>query len=194
MKSSYRLLPVILCAALAGCGSSSDLRDKLGLVHQAPDEFRVLPRPPLSVPPEFNLRPPGQESEYASGQPAENRAHDEVLGNEAGIPPQPRASTAVVPVTSGSLPSGGDAQLLSNAGAGKADPRIRQRILDDTTNGGVAHDSSYLFGGKKQEDTEVDPTKEAQRLKNDKAQNKPPTTGDTPVIAPQDKGILGDIF
>ncbi len=200
MKPAYRLFVVFVCAALAGCGSNGDVKEALGLNRQAPDEFRVLQRPPLSVPPEFNLRPPGQESEYVSGLPAQAKARDVVLGEgntpTQGAPAQKNlAETAVVPVTSEALPSGADAQLLANAGAPHADPHVRQKLLDDKTNGVASKDSTYLFGGKKESDPEVDATKEAQRLKQDKDQNQPPTAGgDTPVIVPKDKGLLGGIF
>jgi hypothetical protein len=188
-----------------GCGSSIDVKEKLGLNREGPDEYRVVPRPPLTVPPEFNLRPPGESSTYVSGMPAQNRAHDQVTGGDTSTPAVPDApasssnpftnAAAVTPVTSGALPSSSDSQLLANAGANKADPQIRQKLLDDKMNGvGGAKDPNYLFGGKTQSDTLVDPTKEADRLKQDKEQNKPPTAGDTPVIAPEDKGLLGTIF
>ena len=40
----------------------------------------------------------------------------------------------------------------------------------------------------------VDPKKEADRIKTDKAENKPVTEGETPVIKPKDKGWFGDLF
>lgn len=195
MKSAYRLLAALGCVALTACSSSADIKDTLGLNRQAPDEFRVLPRPPLSVPPDFNLRPPGQESDYVSGGAARDRAHDQVLGTDASSQTHNLADTAVVPVTSGPLPSGADAQLLANAGAGRADSRVRQRLTDDKMNNVGPKDSGYLFGGKSKDDPQVDPAKEAERLKKDKADNQPPTAGgDTPVVPTKDKGLLGGIF
>jgi len=178
-----------------GCGSGADLKETLGLNRQGPDEYRVVPRPPLSVPPEFNLAPPGQqESSYVSGKTAQARAHEEVLGVSTTPMPATIAATAVTPVTSGDLPSGSDSQFLANAGGSKADPQIRQKLLDERLNGASGQDPNYLFGGKKQGDSMVDATKEAQRIQQDKAQNKPVTAGDTPVVQPEDKGILGNIF
>jgi len=180
---------------LMGCGNGADLKETLGLNREGPDEYRVVPRPPLSVPPEFNLRPPGQqESSNISGKPAEARAHDEVLGLSDSSTPAATADTAVTPVTSGDLPSGSDAQFLADAGGSKADPQIRQKLQSDGTTGAAASDPNYLFGGKKQGDSVVDATKEADRIKQDNAQNKPITAGDTPVVQPEDKGLLGDIF
>ncbi len=42
-------------ALLAGCSSQS--RTKLGLVKEAPDEFMIISRAPLSLPPDYNLLP-----------------------------------------------------------------------------------------------------------------------------------------
>jgi hypothetical protein len=191
------LAALACCSVLSACGKGVDVKESLGLNHEAPDEFRVLARPPLSVPPEFNLRPPGQESEYVGAVPAQTKAHDQVLGTaEAAASPRSGSSaTAVVPVTSGALPGRADSQLLANAGSTRADPHIRQKLLDDKLNGVASKDPGYLFGGKKTDEPEVDATKESDRIKKNKAQNLPPTAGGaTPVIAPKDKGILGDIF
>jgi len=190
-----------------GCGSAADMRDKLGLNREGPDEYRVVPRPPLSMPPDFSLRPPGEASPYISGMAAQDRAHDQVLGTQAGTQPAkgfvtpagpgsaPADAAAVAPVSSAPLESSSDSQFLADAGAAKSDPQIRQKLLDDKANGvGGTKDSSYLIGGKTQDDSVVDATKEADRIKQDKEQNKPVTAGDTPVIQPEDKGLLGNIF
>ncbi|MBK5955442.1 hypothetical protein CCR92_15760, partial [Rhodospirillum rubrum] len=41
--------------ALSGC---SNAKKSLGLDRQPPDEFKVVTRAPLAMPPDFNLRPP----------------------------------------------------------------------------------------------------------------------------------------
>src|SRR5258708_19942516 len=43
-------------AMLAGCGG--DTRKVLGLDKVAPDEFKIVNRAPLSLPPDYALRPP----------------------------------------------------------------------------------------------------------------------------------------
>ncbi len=196
MKLPFRFVVMLFCAALAACGST-DMKESLGLNRKAPDEFQVVSRPPLSVPPEFNLRPPGQGAEYSSGLPAEDQAHNKILGASTSVA-APVSSlgtlTAVTPVSATELPTSADSQFLSNAGADKANPAIKQIIHDENQNPIAPKDNTYLFGDKKGGDTVVDSSKEAQRLKDDKAQDKPPTTGDTPVVAPQSKGILGEIF
>ncbi|MDA0781795.1 MAG: DUF3035 domain-containing protein [Rickettsiales bacterium] len=43
---------------------SGSVRDTLGMRRSAPNEFRVVSNPPLSVPPEFSIRPPIPEGTY----------------------------------------------------------------------------------------------------------------------------------
>jgi len=179
-----KVLILTMCALLSAC--NTDIKEALGLNHKGPDEFQVVSRPPLTIPPEFNLRPPLNETDNVSRVPASDQAHNQVLGTKP-------VSNNLDSVSSGDLPNGADAQLLKNAGATSADPTIRQKILDDRNNGLPNQNSPYLLGGDKA-DTQVDSAKEAERLKENKAENKPATQGDTPVVAPKGNGILGDIF
>ena len=48
---------VPLCLMVMGCDPQA-LKDDLGFGRQAPDEYQVVERAPLSVPPNFHLRPP----------------------------------------------------------------------------------------------------------------------------------------
>lgn len=47
-----------LLSALAAAGCSNETKQQLGLAKTAPDEFAVVTRAPLSVPPDYTLRPP----------------------------------------------------------------------------------------------------------------------------------------
>ena len=49
------LVLAVTAVALSACGS---VREDLGLGRSPPDEFAVIDRPPLSMPPDFSLRPP----------------------------------------------------------------------------------------------------------------------------------------
>lgn len=51
-KTIMPLTAVLAVMALSACGGKS-----------APDEFMVLKSPPLVVPPDFHLRPPGDDNE-----------------------------------------------------------------------------------------------------------------------------------
>ncbi len=194
---------LLACLFLSACGGAESMRESLGLNRKGPDEFQVFERPPLSVPPDFNMRPPGKGSEYSSNVPAEEQAHNKIIGtdNNPAVPAGIRntlvpsvAATAVPVVSSSELPTSADSQFLANSGADKANSHIREIINSDNETGVTPKNSKYLLDTSKNGDPMVDPTKEAERLKQDKAQNKPPTEGETPVIPQENKGILGNVF
>ena len=53
-----RLRSGLLIAALAMMTACTSVKQDLGMVKEPPDEFRVSPRAPLSMPPQYSLRPP----------------------------------------------------------------------------------------------------------------------------------------
>lgn len=182
------LIALALSTALGACSSGGNIRETLGLNRTAPDEFRVYARPPLTVPPDFNLRPPGSATGAPTALPAEAQARSALIGDVSVT-----SSAAVTPVTSKDLPNGADAQFLQNAGAKQADRSVRTLLQQDSANGVGDKSSSYLITPGKEGEPVVDPSKEAERLKQNKEQNKSPTAGDTPVVEPKSKGILGTI-
>ena len=48
---------IVIAAVLVLSACSTETKRKLGLVSQGPDEFMVMSRAPLSLPPEYGLRP-----------------------------------------------------------------------------------------------------------------------------------------
>src|SRR5579871_5171180 len=61
-RSIHRSIPTIVAFAtvavvLSGC-SGDDITRNMGLQREAPDEFQVTTRAPLSMPPDFQIRPP----------------------------------------------------------------------------------------------------------------------------------------
>ena len=73
---------LLFCIFLSGCKNTT--KADLGLANQAPDEFMVMPRKPLSLPPEFDLRPVSepQDEENASLSDAEAGLIDQLKGNK----------------------------------------------------------------------------------------------------------------
>jgi hypothetical protein len=108
---------LIAAAGLAGCTST---RNALGLTKVTPDEFRVVTKAPLVVPPDFALRPP------APGKPRPQE-----------LQPESAARTALLGNREGEARSEGEKLLVAKAGAEKADPLIRY-VVDDEF-GDVAH-------------------------------------------------------
>jgi hypothetical protein len=161
---------LIGAAGLAGCQST---QKALGMSKITPDEFRIVTKAPLVLPPDYSLRPP------APGEPRPQ----ELL-------PESAARAALLGQREGLARSDGEKMLVSRAGAEKADPLIRY-VVDDEF-GDVAHkDKSFadfvLFWRKGQSSAPapaLDPAtqtpapvnadSEAARIKS--------LTGDQPVI------------
>jgi hypothetical protein len=105
-----------------GCAGAAD---KLGLNSQAPDEFRVVAKAPLVVPPDYALRPPA---------PGEPRPQE--------LQPESQARIALLGQQEATQRSQGESLLVARAGGQKADPLIRY-VMDDEF-GAIAHkDKSF---------------------------------------------------
>lgn len=63
-KVFFCLALVLLSGSLSAC---SGVKKKLGLENSAPDEFLVTSRAPLSLPPEYDLRPVTDGSSVSPG-------------------------------------------------------------------------------------------------------------------------------
>lgn len=113
---------LLAAAGLGGCGST---RAALGMTKVTPDEFRVVAKAPLVVPPDYALRPPA---------PGEPRPQE--------LQPESAARTALLGRREAEARTDGEKLLVAKAGADKADPLIRY-VVDDET-GDIAHkDKSF---------------------------------------------------
>ncbi|HET6223803.1 MAG TPA: DUF3035 domain-containing protein, partial [Dongiaceae bacterium] len=94
-----------LLVALTGCGNQ--IRESLGLNKQSPDEFAVVAHAPLTLPPDFNLRPPQPGAPRPQEGTTADQARTALFGNgqDTGI------GAPAVDQT------GGEVALLQNAGA-----------------------------------------------------------------------------
>ncbi|NBX03116.1 MAG: DUF3035 domain-containing protein [Alphaproteobacteria bacterium] len=196
----------VLCAAaslfaLSACESGS-VKQTLGLTRNSPDEFRVLPRPSLAVPPQFGLRPPGVASEEGNGageMPTSKQAESLVLGTSGK-----NGDTFTMETTKGKKPaaatkSGGssaESQFLQNAGATKADPNVRATLTEEKAAIEEPEEEKSWWNVWPDEKKEpiVQPSKETERLQKNKAENKPVTEGETPELKTKDRGVIGKIL
>ncbi len=177
---------VVGCAlalgALTGCGDST--RQLLGLDKNVPDEFKIINRAPLSLPPDFALRPP---------DPGATRPQEATIGQRAVA-----AVTGVTPSNTDSSDSPGEAALMKHFGSERADPNIREVVNKESSVLANADQDflDKLMFWRKQEDTSpvVDAPREAQRLRENAALGKSPEDGDTPTIRRRKKALLEDIF
>ncbi|GAB6052747.1 DUF3035 domain-containing protein [Magnetospira thiophila] len=179
---------VLLASALAGgLSGCSDTKEVLGIgTKQAPDEFTVYSRAPLSMPPDFGLRPPAPGTERPeTADPALEAKRAMLAGRTLSNAPL----TGLTP---------GTQALLRQAGAENIDPAIREEINRETSTLVREEESftdSLLFWQKKEPFGEVvNPTEESDRIKANQALGDPVTAGDTPVIERKEKGWLEGIF
>ena len=201
-KPCLGVLAVTLASlTLTGCDSTS-MADSLGMSVAAPDEFTVVTRPPLSLPPEFDLRPPAP-GEAPRGATTTEQARSLLTGQEAKAKEtpnsimQPSVPTAVTPVISTETPSGGAAAFLKRAGAENASEDIRSQLgTDEKTPADTTKAKSLLekLNGAAKNDPVVDAKKEAERLRNNKDAGKPATEGEVPVEKESKPSLIDKIF
>ncbi len=168
---------VLLLAGLAltGCGS---VRELTGVQKKAPDEFAVVRRAPLSVPPDYNLRPPrpGERAIPQIDPRTESRAA--VFGVEDQGQARPPAESA------------GEESLLRTLKIESVDPSIRQQV--DQESAILALDQRsfveqlMFWRDPPPPGTAVDAAEERRRLQENDALGKPPTEGETPIIERKD--------
>jgi len=125
MRAIAPMAALTMAALLSGCAW-------LGLEQNRPDEFRVIARAPLEMPPDYNLRPPQPGSPRPQELDRENRATASVFGAASG------AAT-----TGSTFQSPGEVALLVQAGADQADGDIRA-IVDREQPGVVVGSPSLL--------------------------------------------------
>ena len=102
---------------LGGCHSTSKA---LGMSKVTPDEFRVVTKAPLVLPPDYSLRPP------APGEPT-----------PAELQPDSAARASAYNASQAANRSIGEQVLVTKAGATASDPLIRY-VVDDEF-GDIAH-------------------------------------------------------
>jgi hypothetical protein len=113
---------LIAAAGLSGCDSA---QKAFGMAKVTPDEFRVVTKAPLTLPPDYSLRPPA---------PGEPRPQE--------LQPESAARQALVGQRAGDVRSDGERMLVTRAGADHADPLVRY-VVDDEF-GNLAHkDKSF---------------------------------------------------
>jgi hypothetical protein len=188
LASPVRILSAVVALtaplALSGCGDGGGLARTFGLSRDAPDEFAVTTQAPLSMPPDFNLRPP-RPGVLRPQQRSEREQAEEALVPQLALSgPQSGA------------PTRGQAALLQESGPAVS-PGIRQQIDQDANL--EAANASFLdrvltWRKTDTRNIEVDAARENQRLRQATALGQPSTTGITPTIAPRRESWFQRLF
>jgi len=193
MKQEKFFALLYLAFFISGCG---DVADTLGLGRNPPDEFAVVDRPPLALPPDYDLRPP------RPGAPRPQEAHTSRQASVMLFGPRAALNSTTDPNAFKSDPSypgetrgGVEKALLESAGADRADPGIRE-IIDREASQKITssrHLVDELLWWRKKEPpaTTVDAAAEAERIKEAKNNGEPLNKGATPVIERKKRGWLG---
>lgn len=167
---------------LAGC-SSDNLSRTFGLTRDAPDEYTVTTRAPLSMPPDYSLRPP---------RPGAPRPQEQSERQQAAEALTPQLALGA---PKGQMSPGQQALLQLSGPAAPAD--IRAKVDADAHN--AAADDSFIdtllyWRKPNTQDVQVDPNAEAQRLRQNAALGQSPDAGDTPIIQQKKKGWASGLF
>jgi hypothetical protein len=139
---------------LSAC--SDEAKQDLGLIRTTPDEFAVVARAPLSVPPDYTLRPPVPGANRPMELSPKEDARQTVFGKQ-----DVGQST--------SSPSGG---FMDRIGTTQSNPNIRT-LVDQESADGIEDDRTTIeklgIIGNSDPDagTPIDPVDEYQRLQND---------------------------
>ncbi len=181
-RPTSRCLVILLAILLPGMAlpSCTGIKEQLGLTKSAPDEFTVVTKAPLIIPPDFTLRPPRPGASGPQDVQAREQARRALVG---AVEDQSRTApeTAARPTHSRA-----ETVFLKKAGTDKADPQIRTVIRRETL-ALAEKDSSFIrrlmfWRDGSGEEPVVDAKKEAERLREAVAKGEPPAESEVPVI------------
>ena len=164
MKSTLRILKLATLLGVAGITLSacSDFRRAIGTEKSSPDEFAVVVRAPLSLPPDFTLRPTGPDDETAAAAPLATEVAESLFGQE-------RQTLT------------GYDELFSIS---SIEPDIRTLVDEETA--GIRFERrlpiQILFGGLADVGPVINQIEEDARVRRNRAENLPLNQGSTPAI------------
>lgn len=183
-------LGLTLAAVLLLTSGCEGLKQELGIgVKRPPDEFTVYSRAPLSMPPDFALRPPATAT-GASQSAAPREIALQAMTNGSVSP-----ANETVAASAGSP---GLQQLLDRTGAATAQSGIRAQVNSESTILAEA-DQSFVerlmfWSDVPERSTVVNAPQESRRIQENQALNRPLSNGETPTIRRRPKALLEGIF
>ena len=164
-----RLFSMIICLVMIlGATACSDYRRAIGTEKSTPDEFQVVVRPPLSLPPEFTTRPDASTTDLGVDEKSSRNLMNKLF--------ERRNTTA----------SGYDEFFELSA----IEPDIRVKVDQETT--GIIFESrlpiNVIFGGLPEVGPILDQMAEDRRIRVNIMQKRAINEGATPAY----DGVYGD--
>jgi hypothetical protein len=200
MRRSLLTLPLALALAMPAVAGCSSTKEMLGLTKRSPDEFQVVSRAPLSMPPDFSLRPPTPGAPRPQEGTTTQQAESIVTGYQPGRTSalSPDQIPSVGEGTAMTTESAGESAFLQSASLTGIDPNIR-KLVDEETAADQDASQSFLddlifWRAPEPYGTVVDPVAEQKRLQENQALGQPTDTGETPIIERKKKGLFEGVF
>ncbi|MGD9638547.1 MAG: DUF3035 domain-containing protein [Alphaproteobacteria bacterium] len=203
MSKRLTVVMIVVCFAVSSC--SNKAKQALGLSRKAPDEFTVISRAPLTIPPVFNMRPPKPGETRPQEGTALDAAKTALITNgetaqgntNSGNAVSMNDSNLLFPIKQNSAMefSSGEKALLTKANAEDSQQDIR-KVIDQENSSLIKESKQFVdkivFWKETEDPTaiEVDPTLEEKRIQENAALGKTVTEGETPVIEKRRKGIF----
>jgi len=126
MRSNAWMYLAVIGAVLSLGGCSSGTPQPLGMTQGSPGESQAVAHAPLTVPPDYNLRPNAPGAPAPQAGTAAEQAQTPPAADNGGTAP------ATGDTAGGPAQSAGEVALLQNAGAAGIDPGIRSQIDTET--------------------------------------------------------------
>jgi len=190
MKTSAAFASILVSViALTGC---EETKRVFGKTKEAPDEFAVYRRAPLSLPPDSDLRPPTP----GVSRPQVVNPRDQARA-ALGLSAKKTDKVDLSKSEDITRLSNGERALLALTGANKANPQIRKLVEEKTADLYETNETftdKMVFWRSKDKGVALDPQKELQRIREAQSLGKPLNSKDIPSITRKKKGLLEGIF
>ncbi len=160
MKNPIALVALLTAAAATTSGCAS-LQRSMGQGKIVPDEFRVVTSAPLTLPPEYSLRPP-RPGEPRPQELESNAERSALFGQDTGANATP-----------------GERAFVSSAGAAAVDAGIRDTV--DYEGQGIVRRNEQFANRVNEFGTARDQTDEARRVEEEEAIRRATGGGDVSI-------------
>lgn len=181
MRMRLPLFPALAGALLlSACGESTSRT--LGLVRDAPDEFQVTTRAPLSMPPDMTTLPSPRPGATRPQERSARQQAEQVLVPGLSLDDPRRAPGTRMTV--------GETALLQRAGPDAAGD-IRRQVDEESLRldqpSRTLTDRLIFWRDTPPPGVAVDPQRESQRLRENAALGQDGNIGQTPVVQPRQR-------